>query len=318
MAKISRDVSEAIEHLKNGEIIGLPTETVYGLAGNAYDVNVVLKIFEAKKRPSFDPLIVHTDSVDKVREFVSEFPSGALEFGYQNWPGPVTLVLPKSSLIPDIVTSGLDTVAVRIPNHPMTLDVLANLDFPVAAPSANPFGYVSPTTAHHVNDSMAAIIPFILDGGPTTIGIESTIIDFSTQIPTILRLGGMSVEDIQLQTGDVRIKLHQGSNPNAPGMLDSHYAPRKPLIIGNISDMVEHHSDKKIGIISWRDRITGINPAYQFILSPTGDFMEASKNLFAVLRKLDSMDVDIIIAELLPDEFLGRAINDRLRRASQR
>ncbi len=318
MAIISRNVSEALMHLENGEIIGLPTETVYGLAGNAYDINAILKIFETKKRPSFDPLIVHTNSIEKVHGLVKKFPSQALKFGTQNWPGPVTLILPKSNAIPDLVTSGLDTVAVRIPRHSMALDVLAGVNFPLAAPSANPFGYVSPTTAQHVNDFLGDSLSFILDGGQTSIGIESTIIDFTVnKKPTVLRMGGMTLEEIQEQIADVKLKLYQSSNPTAPGMLDSHYAPRKPLVIGNINELIQHHSGKEIGIISWCQKIVGVNPEHQLVLSPDQDLTEASKNLFSALRKIDTMDVDVILAELLPEKHLGRAINDRLRRASQ-
>lgn len=317
MATISKSVSDAITHLKNGEIIGLPTETVYGLAGNAYDTNAILKIFETKKRPSFDPLIVHTSSIERVQGLVKKFPSQALEFGAQNWPGPVTLILSKSNAISDLVTSGLDTVAVRIPNHSKALDVLAGIDFPLAAPSANPFGYVSPTTAQHVNDFLGDSLSFILDGGQTNIGIESTIIDFTVnENPTVLRLGGMTLEEIQKQIADVKVKLHQSSNPTAPGMLDSHYAPKKPLIIGNINELIHNYSGKKIGVISWCKEIESVNPKYQFVLSPNQDLAEASKNIFSVLREIDTMNVDVILAELVPEEHLGRAINDRLRRAS--
>lgn len=318
MATISRNISEAVERLKNGEIIGLPTETVYGLGGNAYTPGVVLNIFKVKKRPSFDPLIVHTNSIDKVKEFVKAFPDPAMQFAAQNWPGPVTLILPKKDIIPHLATSGLNTVAVRIPNHEMTLEVLEGLDFPVAAPSANPFGYVSPTTAQHVNDQLGESIDFILDGGQTSIGIESTIIDFSSKNPTVLRLGGMTLEAIQDHIGHVDMKLSQHSNPEAPGMLDSHYAPSTPLVIGEVAELLPKYQNKKVGIISWSQEFSEVKPAYQYILSPNRDLEEASRNLFSALRRLDTSDVEIILAEIMPDEYLGRAINDRLRRASHK
>ncbi len=318
MAKISENISEAITHLKSGDIIGLPTETVYGLAGNAYNIEAVLNIFKTKERPSFDPLIVHADSIEKVHEFVDEFPHRALEFATQNWPGPVTLILPKKNIIPDLVTSGLNTVAVRIPNHRKTLRVLAALDFPVAAPSANPFGYISPTTAQHVNDQLGNKISFILDGGPTKIGIESTIIDFNfNNEPVILRLGGITLEEIQHKIGRVKLKLNQNPNPASPGLLESHYSPGKPLLVGEMNELLAQNKDRKVGIISWYQNVDQVDPKFQFILSAKRELAEASKNLFSALRKLDTMDVEIILAELVPEEHLGRAINDRLRRASR-
>jgi L-threonylcarbamoyladenylate synthase len=229
LAITGTELNVAKEFLIKGELVAIPTETVYGLAGNALNEKAVLSIFEVKNRPAFDPLIIHTDSIDKVKEYVSVFPEKAQRLAEQFWPGPLTLLLPKKQIIPDLVTSGLDTVAVRIPKHPQLLELLAELSFPLAAPSANPFGYISPTNAEHVNQQLGDKIPYILDGGECEVGIESTIIGFEADDTVVYRLGGLAVEDIEKLVGPVMLMPHSTSDPKAPGMLKSHYAPRKPL-----------------------------------------------------------------------------------------
>ncbi len=179
---IGTDLHLAIKLLTEGKLVGIPTETVYGLAANALNADAVLNIFEAKKRPVFDPLILHVPSVDVARLHVTRFPEKALQLANAFWPGPLTMVLPRKHHIPDIVCSGLETVAVRMPNHPLTLELLSQLSFPLAAPSANPFGYISPTTAKHVDEQLGNQISYTLDGGPCQVGIESTIIDFSGKL----------------------------------------------------------------------------------------------------------------------------------------
>lgn len=318
MAVISKDINDAAKHLREGHLVAIPTETVYGLAANALKPDVVVNIFKVKNRPSFDPLILHTDSLEKVRHYVRDIPNDALTLAEAFWPGPLTLVLPKKDLIPDLVTSGLDTVAVRIPNHPLTLNLLQKLDFPVAAPSANPFGYISPTTTQHVEDHLGKAIPYILDGGRTTVGIESTIVAIDENTRKILRLGGITQEQIENEIGPVDTELHQHSNPQAPGMMDTHYAPHKKILLGDISALLEANSTQKVGILSFQDTYTEIPEEHQIQLSPNGDLIESATNLFAALRKLDKMDIDLILAEKMPDRDLGRAINDRLRRASTR
>jgi L-threonylcarbamoyladenylate synthase len=201
MAEIGKEVNRASQLLREGQLVGIPTETVYGLAANALDADAVLRIFEAKGRPHFDPLIMHLPDADAVKVHVRDIPPMALQLMDAFWPGPLTLVLPKQSHVPDIVTSGLDTVAVRVPSHPMTQALLRQLDFPLAAPSANLFGHVSPTTAQHVNAQLGDRIPYILDGGATTVGLESTIVGFEEGIPTIYRLGGLGVEEIERVVG---------------------------------------------------------------------------------------------------------------------
>ncbi|GAB2582980.1 L-threonylcarbamoyladenylate synthase [Spirosoma areae] len=314
MAQIGTDGQAAKAFLEAGQVVGIPTETVYGLAANALNPDAVLTIFRVKNRPSFDPLIIHTDSLAKLDQFVTEIPEAARQLAELFWPGPLTLLLPKRDLIPDLVTAGLPTVAVRVPNHPLTLDLLRSLDFPLAAPSANPFGYISPTTAQHVADQLGDQVPYILDGGPAGVGIESTIIGFEKNEATVYRLGGMALDQIEQVIGPVSVRTHSTSNPKAPGMLSSHYAPRKPLILLSPGQSPQPH--ERAGALAFREPFGGFRPENQRVLSPTGDLNEAAKNLFAHLRALDALPIDVIYAEPLPNEGLGWAMNDRLRRAS--
>lgn len=318
MTIIGTDILNAKHLLQSGEVVGIPTETVYGLAGNALDDDAVLKIFRVKNRPQFDPLIVHTDSLSKLRSFTTDFPEKAQKLAHTFWPGPLTLLLPKSEIISDLVTSGLNTVAVRIPNHPLTLQLLSALDFPLAAPSANPFGYISPTSAQHVEAQLGGKIPYILDGGESTVGIESTIVGFEGDEAIIYRLGGTSVEAIEKVIGSVRLVAHSSSNPKAPGMLKSHYSPRKSLFIKDIDEMFEQYSKDEIGYLSFQQYQKDLPLEHQRVLSFTGNYNEAAKHLFAYMRELDSLPIEVIYAELLPEQDLGRAINDRIRRAAVR
>lgn len=318
MAIIGTNILYAKQLLLTGQVIGIPTETVYGLAGNAFDEDAVLKIFTVKNRPQFDPLIVHTDSLSKLTSFIADFPEKAQKLANVFWPGPLTLLLPKSDKISDLVTSGLNTVAVRIPNHPLTLELLSTLDFPLAAPSANPFGYISPTSAQHVEKQLGKKISYILDGGDSQVGIESTIVGFEGDEGVVYRLGGTSVEAIEKVIGSVRLVAHSSSNPKAPGMLKSHYSPRKPLFIKDLKQVLERYSKEKIGYLSFQKINENVPLENQRILSPSGNYAEAAKHLFSYMRQLDGMAVDIIYAELLPEKDLGRAINDRIRRAAVR
>jgi len=315
MSKIGIDIEKAKQILQQGGLVAIPTETVYGLAANGLDKNAVLKIFEAKNRPHFDPLIIHTNSIEKIKLWVNDFPEWAQQLADVFWPGPLTLLLPKKTIVPDLVTSGLPNVAVRIPNHKLTLQLLESLDFPLAAPSANPFGYVSPTTAQHVAAQLQNQVDYILDGGTCDVGIESTIVGFENNCITVYRLGGLAVEDIEQVVGKVNVQVNQSSNPTAPGMLKSHYAPTKPLFIGDVADFIKNNRSKKIGIISFYKDFD-VEKSHSKTLSPTHDLKEAAHNLFAAIRDLDASDVEVIIAEKFPDNFLGRAINDRLQRAA--
>ncbi len=318
MAIIGTDILYAKQLLQTGQVVGIPTETVYGLAGNAFDEDAVLKIFTVKNRPQFDPLIVHTDSLSKLSTFITDFPEKAQKLAHAFWPGPLTLLLPKSENISDLVTSGLSTVAVRIPNHPLTLKLLSTLDFPLAAPSANPFGYISPTSAQHVEKQLGTKIPYILDGGESVVGIESTIVGFEGEQAVVYRLGGTSVEALEKVIGEVQLVAHSSSNPKAPGMLKSHYSPRKPLFIKDLKTILHQYSKEKIGYLSFQKPIESLSIENQRILSSSGNYAEAAKHLFAYMRQLDGIPIEVIYAELLPEKDLGRAINDRIRRAAVR
>lgn len=316
MAEVGQDIDKAKRILEEGGLVAVPTETVYGLAGNALSGTVVSNIFCAKDRPSFDPLIVHISSFERAKKYVQEIPEPAKTLAEAFWPGPLTLLLKKKSIIPDLVTSGLDTVAIRMPAHQLTQSLLASVDFPLAAPSANPFGYVSPTTASHVNEQLGEKVDYILDGGACEVGIESTIVSFENETPKVLRLGGLSVEAIERVIGKVDIAIHSSSKPGAPGMLKSHYSPRKPMV--SIKDFKEQISSDMSGIggLMFDHYFPGIHPKNQFLLSANGDLNEAAKRLFTGLRLLDQReDINCIITDFVPNEGLGRAINDRLKRA---
>jgi L-threonylcarbamoyladenylate synthase len=315
---IGTGVAVAAEWLRRGALIGIPTETVYGLAANAFDPEAVLRIFEVKRRPAFDPLIVHVHHADQLAELVTAVPDDARALMSHFWPGPLTLVLPKTMRVPDIVTSGLEAVAVRMPQHEMTLALLRSLDFPLAAPSANPFGYVSPTTAQHVVDQLGTSVPFVLDGGPCAVGLESTIIGWEGVDPVLYRPGGLALERIEAVIGAVRLQVNQTKPatrvlPVAPGMIESHYAPKKPLFQGDVKQLLARQSGRRVGVISLSRRFEG---AVCEVLSESGDLIEAARNLFAAMRRLDAAEIDCMLAEVFPEKGLGRAINDRLRRAS--
>lgn len=326
---IGNNIKIANNKLKKGNLVAIPTETVYGLAANAFDIKAVAKIFEAKNRPTFDPLIVHTDSIDKIKNWTTNFPSWAEELGNHFWAGALTLLLPRKIIIPDLVTSGLPHVAVRIPNHNLTLELLKSLDFPLAAPSANPFGYISPTTANHVFEQLGEKVSYILDGGSCKIGVESTIVGEENGKLTVFRKGGIAIEELEKVVGKLIVKEHSNSNPHADknqkeeltkvassGMLLSHYAPKIKMRLGNIEEMIQEYNTDEIGILSFTKKYTQIPTKNQFILSEKGDFSEAAQNLFSYMRELDKLTIKVILAELLPEKELGRAINDRLRRAA--
>ena len=313
-AVIGTSVEEARRILQEGKLVSIPTETVYGLAGNALDPEAVAQIFEAKDRPRFDPLIVHVPSFEKAKAFVKEIHPDAETLASRFWPGPLTFLLPKKEIIPDLVTAGLDRVGIRCPDHPLSRELLESLAFPLAAPSANPFGYVSPTTAQHVLDQLGQKISYILDGGPCRIGIESTILGWEDGKAVIYRLGGISAEQIESVIGSVRVNVSSSSQPQAPGQLQKHYAPDKRFFLGKAGDLIKKHGLKNPGILSFKS--TETPREHELVLSHNGDLHEAARNLFGMLRQLDGWDVDAVIAEEVPDYGLGRAINDRLRRAA--
>jgi L-threonylcarbamoyladenylate synthase len=315
----AKAVAAATESLRNGYAVALPTETVYGLAADALRSDAVVNIFEAKGRPRFDPLIVHlpdrgwlervaridNDSRELIEKLIAQF-----------WPGPFTIVLPRREIIPDIVTAGLETVAVRVSAHPLFADIIGNFGSPLAAPSANRFGRVSPTTAQHVLEELDERIPLIVDAGPTAHGIESTIVAMRNTRMELLRRGPITTAQLG-EFGQV-VLATAVERPEAPGQLPSHYAPRTPLVLTEDASSYRTLANKKSGLLAWRS----VTDAKQFTevrqLSSGQDMREAATNLFRYLRELDRLNLDLIVAEMLPEEGLGAAINDRLRRAAKR
>lgn len=314
-AEIGTNLQVAHDYLMQGRLVAIPTETVYGLAALALNPEAVARIFEAKNRPTFDPLIVHLGDASWLERYAGEVPEAAQQLAEQFWPGPLTLVLPKKPIVLDLVTSGLPTAGFRVPNHPLTLTLLQKLNQPVAAPSANPFGYVSPTTAQHVADQLGDRIGYILDGGPCQVGVESTIVGFPEDKPVVYRLGGIAVEDIEAVIGSVEVQI-RSSNPAAPGMLDKHYSPGKTVQIGKVAEMAKGQSN--FATLSFQTDYTDLKPVMQFILSPSGDLAKAAARLFQALRDFDQSGAELLLVEEFPNVGLGRAINDRLSRAATR
>jgi len=317
MSIISKDIQKAITLLTNEELVAIPTETVYGLAGNIFSEKAIKSIFETKKRPFFNPLIVHISSIDKLETIVSEVPEKAKILANTFWPGSMTLVLKKNATIPDIITAGKDTVAVRIPNHPVTLSLLEQLPFPLAAPSANPFNNISPTKPEHVERYFKNDIKMVLDGGTCKNGIESTIIGFENDEPVIYRLGALSLEDIEAVVGKVDLKNKKEENPDAPGMLNKHYSPlTKTILTTDILSEIENYPNKKIGVLSFSSSYKSAEIVTEIILSEEKKLQEAASKLYDSLHQLDHKNLDVIIVEKMPNFGLGKSMNDRLQRAS--
>ncbi|MDD2675542.1 MAG: L-threonylcarbamoyladenylate synthase [Flavobacterium sp.] len=319
MSTISNSIHKAVALLDQDQIIGIPTETVYGLAGNIYSQKAIESIFTMKQRPFFNPLIVHIKSAAALSEIARDIPEKAALLAKAFWPGPLTLVLKKQIAIPDLVTGGKDTVAVRVPNHPVILALLNQLAYPLAAPSANPFGSISPTTATHVADYFEEVLPMVLDGGACQRGIESTIIGFENGEPILYRLGSLAVEDIEAVVGSVKMITHDDIAPAAPGMLSKHYAPlTTTFLTADVKKKLISIPNQKIGVLVFQKRIEDSNIAQQEVLSPTGNLAEAASQLYAALHRLDHCNLDCILAERFPDFGLGKTINDRLKRATQK
>jgi len=315
---IGKDIHKAANLLQKGFVVGIPTETVYGLAANALNEDAVVSVFEIKKRPFFDPLIIHVGSWEEALRYVKNVPPVLEQLALQCMPGPLTLLLEKKANIPDLVTSGSEKVAVRIPSHPMTRSLLSLLDFPLAAPSANPFGYISPTTAKHVEDQLGREIPYILDGGPSEVGLESTIIGMENDELTIFRKGGLEVETIGRLAGQkVAVKEHSNSQPLAPGMLTSHYAPKIPFVcLEFANDWESIKASDRIAYLRFTGYFPGAPQKNHKILSVSGDLHEEARNIVSGMHTVDELDIDLIYAEKLPETGLGLAINDRMKRAS--
>ena len=314
---ISTSIAKAVTILNNEDVVAIPTETVYGLAANIFSEKAVKKIFEMKQRPLFNPLIVHIHSIDQLAKLTDHVPDKAKILAQYFWPGPLTLVLKKHESVPDLVTAGKNSVAVRMPNHPVTLNLLQSLKFPLAAPSANPFGCISPTKAEHVAEYFGEKLKMILEGGNCENGIESTIIGFEADEPILYRYGAISLEEIEEKIGTVIIKNKEEISPNAPGMLLKHYAPKtRTYLETNVEECLKLFPNKKIGILLFSKKIEAPENVYQMVLSENADFKEAAANLYESLHHLDKLKFDLIIVEKLPDHDLGVSINDRLKRAT--
>ena len=316
MAETGKNIDLAAELLLKGKLVAIPTETVYGLAANALNQTAVLSVFEAKQRPFFDPLIIHVPTIESIARYAVLEDPRLQKLANAFWPGPLTLLLPKKESIPAIVTSGLEQVAVRIPNHKLTLELLNKINVPLAAPSANPFGYVSPTEPAHVEKQLGNKIDYILDGGACEVGMGSTIVGIENNKICVYRLGGLAIEEIKKVIGKVELMINSSSDPKAPGQLKSHYAPKKPLFIGNIEELLKKNEGKKTAVICFGEETFSKQTSIIFNLSKTKDLREAAINLFKFLRLADESEADIVFCEKLPEEGLGRAINDRLKRAA--
>jgi L-threonylcarbamoyladenylate synthase len=307
----------AAEIIRNGGLVAFPTETVYGLGCNALNPDAVARVFEAKRRPSFDPLIVHIVTDASLTQLVQGVTIAERRLMERFWPGPLTFIMPKQALAPDLVTAGLPSIAIRMPAHPVAQALIREAGVPIAAPSANPFGYVSPTCAQHVFDGLGDRVDLILDGGPCPIGVESTIVSVRGPKPELLRPGSITLTEIQQVIGSIE-SSRAGSPVVAPGQLARHYATRTPITIlagrgvrppapllgraGLLALSSPGPDDKRFGAIE--------------ILSPSGDLREAARNLFAALRRLDTLGLDHLYAEPCAEEGLGLAIMDRLKRCA--
>ena len=313
---ISNNIELAASILRDEGIIGLPTETVYGLAGNVFSEKAIKEIYQVKQRPLYNPLIVHIKGIEYLESVVMEIPPIAIQLARRFWPGPLTLLLKKRSSIPDLVTSGKPTVAVRVPNHPIALALLNKLDFPLASPSANPFGMISPTRAEHVAAYFKNTL--VLDGGVCEAGIESTIIGFNNNEVIVYRLGSITIEEIESIAGEVKLINKNNNSPEAPGMLSKHYAPSTPLIFSdNIEECIEQFNGKKIALLLFNKTIENMpTDCFQMVLSPTGNLKEAASKLYDALHQLDKLTIEFILAEKFPEKGLGSVINDKLGRAS--
>lgn len=310
-------IRDAAQIIRGGGLVAFPTETVYGLGADACNPIAVARIFEAKGRPRMDPLIVHAADVDSAGNY-GIFPESAQPLIVRFWPGPLTLVVDKTAQVPPIVTAGLETVALRVPAHPAALALMRAAACGIAAPSANPFGYVSPTEARHVAEQLGDAVDLILDGGPCRVGVESTIVTLRGETPAVLRAGGVSVEDLRSILGKVDVCIGTELLPQAPGQMKRHYSTQTPLQIVEKIEEEAFGPEEKIGLLSLYPPQNSRRYAAVETLSPSGDLREAAANLFSALRRLDALALDRILARPVPEIGLGLAIMDRLRRCAAR
>ena len=311
---LQHSIDRAVALLNSGEVVAIPTETVYGLGASINSPEAIEYIFELKGRPRTNPLIVHAANLEQAKSLFSNFPAELEVLANQFWPGSLTLVLPKSNKVSDQITAGKNTVGIRVPNHPILLKVLEQTG-PIAAPSANPFERISPTTAQHVSNYFPKGLKMVLDGGPCQAGIESTIVGYENSRITVYRLGAISIEQIETLVG--KVALHDGTKSKVvtPGMSKKHYAPQtKTIVTKNITEFIDKHPNAKIGTINFQ-HISASNAFIQLVLSTSGDLKEAATNIYQFLHKLDELKLDYIVIEPLPDVELGRSVNERLSRA---
>lgn len=317
---LSASDTEAVRYaariIREGGLVAFPTETVYGLGANVENPQAVARIFEVKARPRIDPIIVHVADFESAKRY-GAFPPCAEELVQKFWPGPLTLIVKKNPLVPSIVTAGLDTVAIRVPAHPAALALIQEAQCGIAAPSANPFGYVSPTDAQHVAEQLGQSIDLILDGGPCSIGVESTIVSLVGSAHSVLRIGGTPIEEIEAFLGKLEFSITGDEKPQSPGQLKRHYSTQTILEIVEESRETKKEGER-IGLLSLTEPSSPHNYDAVEVLSPSGDLREAAANLFRALRRLDALSLDKIIARPVPEEGLGRAIMDRLRRCAAR
>ena len=309
-------IAEAAAVIRRGGLVAFPTETVYGLGANAFDARAVARVFEAKARPSFDPLIVHLASAGELPRVAATEDPRVPRLATRFWPGPLTLVLPRVAELPEIVTSGLETVAVRVPAHPAAHALLLAAGTPIAAPSANPFGYVSPTTAAHVVERLGDALDVVLDGGPCRVGVESTILSLCGDRPLVLRPGGLPREELEAALGEPLAVAPPVERPLAPGQLPHHYATRTPLRVLD-GTALPPAAGGRVGLLAFARRPASGFAAVE-VLAEDGSLTTAAARLFAALRRLDALSLDLILAERCPETGLGLAIMDRLRRAAAR
>ncbi len=312
-------LKRAAQIIRSGGLVAFPTETVYGLGANALNPDAARKIFLAKDRPPDDPLIVHIAHAHELVTLARQIPQRAWDLAERFWPGPLTLVLPKTDRVPTVTTGGLDTVAVRMPSHPIAHQLIELSGVPIAAPSANRFGRPSSTTAQHVKEDLDGRIELILDGGPTPIGVESTVLDMTQDPPMILRPGGVTLEELHAILGAVQMMhpMDREAAMRSPGTRARHYAPRAKLVLAASSELEQlvarlRQSGTRVGVLA-RARPLACGPS---VIQMPMDLTEYARRLFAALRELDAQGVDVIVVEQLEESGLGRTIMDRLRRAS--
>jgi L-threonylcarbamoyladenylate synthase len=311
-------IQEAAAIICRGGLVAFPTETVYGLGADACNPLAVARVFEVKERPRIDPIIVHVADPESAHLY-GRFPKQAKGLMRRFWPGPLTLVVPKTDVVPAIVTAGLDTVAIRMPAHPAALALIRAAGRAIAAPSANVFGHVSPTEAHHVAAQLSGRIELILDGGKCAVGVESTVLSLAEAVPRVLRAGGVPHEALRELLGVIAWSTEAQGRPEAPGQLLRHYATQTPLEILEEGDRrAEPRPGERVGLLAWLTPKKAERYAAVEVLSPSGDLREAAANLFAALHRLDGLQLERLVAYPVPEQGLGIAIMDRLRRCSAR